>query len=192
VLDASANLSDEQKMMIEYWADGPGTKTPPGHWFDIAQFVVTEKYAYSEEKCLTLFFALGNAMLDTSIACWEGKWYYNAVRPITAVRELYRGQNVEAWGGPCKGKQTIKGELWKPYLPTPPFPEHVSGHSSFSKAAATILKCFTGRDDFGACVTREKGSSTIEPICTPSESITLEWKTFSAAAEQAGIARWLS
>jgi hypothetical protein len=188
ILDISACLTDEQKAIAEYWADGPGTYTPPGHWCEIAQFVA-QKNEYRNSQCIKLFFALGNALLESAIAAWECKRYYQSIRPITAIRELFRGLDVQAWAGPHKGTKTIRGENWMPYIATPPFPEHVSGHSTFSRAAAAILKQFTGSDEFGGCTTIEKGSSVIEPGDTPCIPVTLDWPTFTAAAEQAGLSR---
>jgi hypothetical protein len=188
VVAISAALTDKQKAIAEYWADGPGTYTPPGHWCEITQFVATNK-KYGNSDCIKLFFALCNGFLDSSIACWECKHQYNSVRPITAVRELYQGKDIQAWGGPHKGTQTIKGENWQPYIATPPFAEHVSGHSTFSRSAAVILQCFTGSDDFGGCTVIEKGCSEIEKGTTPKQDITLEWPTFSDAAEEAGLSR---
>lgn len=87
----------------------------------------------------------------------------------------------------------MNGEDWMPYqasdFVTPAFPEHVSGHSTFSRAAATILECYTGSDEFGGCTVIEPCSSKIEPGVTPKEKVTLEWPSFSAAAEEAGMSR---
>ena len=188
VISLSAGLTDKQKVIAEYWADGPGTYTPPGHWCEIAQFIAQCK-KYGNYDCIKLFFALCNALLDASIACWECKRYYDSVRPITAVRELYRGKDIQAWGGPHKGTQTIKGENFQPYIATPPFAEHVSGHSNFSRSAAVILQCYTGSDHFDGCIEIKKGSSAIEPGTTPKQDINLEWPTFTDAAEQAGLSR---
>lgn len=188
VLTISAGLTDKQKAIAEYWADAAGSYTPPGHWCEIAHFVAANK-KYGNSDCIKLFFALCNALLDSSIACWECKHQYDAVRPITAIKECYKGKDVQAWGGPHKGTQTIKGENWQSYIPTPPFPEYVSGHSTFSRSAATILKCFTGGDSFGGCTIVGKGCSSIEKGTTPKQDITLEWPTFSYAAEQAGMSR---
>ncbi len=188
VLDFSAGLTDEHKVIAEYWADGPGTYTPPGHWCEIAHFIAG-KYRYGNAQCIKLFFALCNALLDAAVACWECKHHYDYVRPITAIHELFKGQQVEAWGGPNQGKKMIDGENWRPYIPTPPFPEYVSGHSTFSSAGAIILSCFTGSDEFDGCSTMEKGSSLVEPGTTPRKDITLNWATFTDAARQAGMSR---
>jgi hypothetical protein len=188
ILTISAGLTDKQKAIAEYWGDGTGTYTSPGHWCEIAHFVIANK-KYGNSDCIKLFFALSNALLDSSIACWECKHQYDAVRPMTAVRELYKGKDVQAWGGPHKGTQIIKGENWQPYITTPPFPEYVSGHSTFSGSAASVLKSFTGSDNFGGCTVVEKGSSSIEKGSSPKQDISLEWPTFSCAEEQAGISR---
>ncbi len=188
VLDISACLTDEQKAIAEYWSDGVGTYTPPGHWCEIAQYVL--RHESRNTPCIKLLFALSNAMLDASIAAWECKHYYNSVRPVSAIRYLFENDNVQAWAGPCKGTKTIQGKLWQSYIDTPPFPEHVSGHSTFSRAAAVVLKNFTGSDEFGGCYEFCKGSSKLEPNCNvPCVDINLTWPTFSVAAEQAGMSR---
>ncbi|HRN55858.1 MAG TPA: hypothetical protein PLL71_05370 [Agriterribacter sp.] len=187
ILAISAALTDKQKAIAAYWDDGPGTYTPAGHWCEIAQFVAVNK-KYGDSDCIKLFFALANALLDASIACWECKRRYHSVRPVTAIRELYRGKDIPTRDNGHKGRQTIKGEDWQSYIATPPFPEHVSVHSTFSSAAATILQYYTGSDQFGGCTVIEKGSSAIEKGTAPRQDITLEWDTFTAAAEQAGKA----
>jgi hypothetical protein len=185
ILHISECLTVEQKAVAEYWADERGTYTTPGRWFEIAQFVA-DTHDYTECQCIQLFFALGNAMLDAAIASWECKKYYNSVRPVTVIRELFCGQELQAWGGVHKGTRTLTGENWQPYIPTPPFPEHVSGHSTFSYAAATILKQYTRSDNFNGCFTFEKGRSVIEPNTSPPCDVVFDWPTFTAAAEQAG------
>jgi hypothetical protein len=188
VIDISACLTDEQKAIAEYWADGPGTYTPPGHWCEIAHYVL--RHEKRNTPCIKLFFALSNALLDASIACWECKYYYDSARPVSVIRALFENEEVQAWAGPCKGTKTIKGKNWQPYIETPAFPEQVSGHSTFSRAAAIVLKNFMGSDKFGACYEVEKGSSKIEPGCNvPCVDIKLEWTTFSDAAEEAGLSR---
>jgi len=190
ILSISENLSDKEKAIAEYWEDGPYSYTPPGHWCDIAQFIC-EKEKYGNKDCIKLFFALTNAMLDASIACWECKRRYDSVRPVTAIHELYRGRIIKAWGGPFKGTVEMDGKDWMPYqradFVTPPFPEHVSGHATFSKAAAFILYTYTKKESFDGCFLVKKGSSQIEPGKTPSTDIMLEWPTLTSAVGEAGI-----
>jgi hypothetical protein len=192
VLDYSANLTDKQKVIAEYWADGPSTELPPGHWTLFAQFV-SSKGNHGLDEDAKMFFAMTNALLDASICCWEAKRHWDYVRPVTAIHYLFKGKKVKAWAGPNKGTDKIDGEKWRPYQPetvvTPPFPEYVSGHSTFSAASAEILKRFTGSDDFGHSVTRKAGSSAVEPGTVPKADVTLSWATFSDAADEAGISR---
>jgi len=191
-LKDSAGLTDTQKVISQYWEDGPRSETPPGHWNLFAQWVSRRDHHTLDEDA-KVFFALGNALLDASITAWDAKRQWNSVRPITAVRWLKKGQLIQAWGGPYQGTKTIRGEDWLPYQPatflTPPFPEYLSGHSTFSAAAATLLKAATGSDSFGLSVTIAAGSSRVEPGAVPAAPVTLSWKSFAEAAGQAGISR---
>jgi hypothetical protein len=196
-----SGLSDRQKVTAEYWADGPKSEFPPGHWALIAQ-VVSRIRGHSLDYDAQMFFALGNAMLDASIAAWAAKYKWDFVRPTTAIRERYKGQLVTSWLGPYQGYGQVDGSQWIPYqspsVVSPPFPEYVSGHSTFSSAAATILNLFTGSDAFNAYVTVKAGTSLFEPKTdthptgyTPAGDVTLSWPTLTAAAKDAGLSRRL-
>jgi hypothetical protein len=199
VLDLSAHLTDEQKVIVEYWADGPRSELPPGHWNLFAQYVSRRDHhgigEHRVDKDVKLFFALNNALFDASIIAWDNKRAFDSVRPITAIRYLFHGEKVRAWGGPYKGTRLIDGGSWLPYqratFPTPPFPEYASGHSNFSAAGAEILRLATGSDWFGASVTVPAGSSKVEPGAVPARDVTLTWATFTDAANQAGFSRRL-
>jgi hypothetical protein len=192
LLDYSANLSDRQKIIAEYWADGPASELPPGHWCLFGQFV-SRRDSHGLDTDVQLFFALSNAVLDAGIAAWDAKRAFDSVRPVTAIQYLYRGKQVRAWGGPDQGTRTIVGEDWQPYqaptVVTPPFPEFFSGHSTFSAAAAEVLQRFTGSDAFGASVTIPAGGSRFEPGLVPADDVTLAWETFSEGADEAGLSR---
>jgi hypothetical protein len=187
----SAALGDREKVIAEYWADGPMTVLPPGHSNLFAQYV-SLRDGHTLDEDVRLFFALTNAVFDAGIAAWDAKMHYDYVRPVTAIRYLKRGQKIRAWAGPGLGARVIDGEAWRPYqpdwFPTPPFSEYVSGHSTFSAAAAEVLKRFTGSDVFGASVTITQGVLGIEPG-VPAQPVTLSWPTFSAAADEAGLSR---
>ncbi|MDQ2884464.1 MAG: vanadium-dependent haloperoxidase [Chloroflexota bacterium] len=197
IIQYSAQLNDTTKTIADYWANGPHSETPPGHWELFTQFVSAQYISAKDKHALTddvlLFFALSNAVFDAGIACWDCKRHYEYVRPITAVRYLFTGQQITAWGGYNQGTQTFDGGQWLPYqeanVVTPPFPEYVSGHSTFSAAGAYILQQATQSDTFGNSFTSPAGSSQIEPGFAPSQSVTLSWPTFSAAAAEAGISR---
>jgi uncharacterized protein DUF6851/vanadium-dependent haloperoxidase-like protein len=190
ILDDSANLTDEQKTIVEYWADGPGTEQPPGHWCLFAQYVSRRDH-FDVDADVKLLFTLTNALMDAGIAAWDAKRVYDSARPITAIHYLSKGQKVRAWGGPYQGTQEIDGADWKPYqvstFVTPAFPEYFSGHSTFSAAGAEVLKSFTGSDAFGLSVTKPAGSSLAEPGLVPAADVTLSWATFSDAADQTGL-----
>ena len=187
----SANLTDEQKMIAEYWANGPHTELPPGHWALFGEFV-SRRDNHTVDDDAKMFFALTSAIFDAGIAAWDAKRAFDSVRPIQAIPYLFHGQQITAWR-PFQGTQTFDGSLWIPYqlstFPTPPFPEYISGHSTFSAAGAEILKLFTRSDDFRASVTFPAGSSKTEPGLTPKQEVTLSWATFTDAANQAGISR---
>ncbi|NER04633.1 MAG: calcium-binding protein [Okeania sp. SIO3C4] len=205
VIAMSANLTDEQKLVAEFWEDGGGTSFPPGTWMTFGQFVSARDNNTLDED-VKLFFNLGNAVFDAGIATWESKTFYDYARPVRTVRELGElgligefnpelgGFAIDAWAGPGEGTQTILATDFLTYQtpgsdPSPPFAEYVSGHSTFSAAAAEILQLSTGSDDFGASITFQAGESRFEPGVTPEAPLTLEWETFSEAADEAGISR---
>ena len=162
VIDLTQNLTSAQKTLVEYWADGPRSVQPPGHWL-LFSLAVSERDGYDLDRDISLFFTMGNAVMDAGIGCWECKRHFNTSRPITAIRALSPGN--ENWQ-PSQA----------PNFLTPPFPEYTSGHSTFSAAGAEVLQRFTGSDDF------VYDSSRIAPLAA-------SWTTFSAAAEQAGVSR---
>jgi hypothetical protein len=197
LLDVSAGLTDEQKMIAEYWADGPRSELPPGHWNLFAQLIARRgrhgAHGHGLDRDVKLFFALTSAIFDAGCCAWDNKRAFDSVRPITAIRYLFRGQTVRAWAGPFQGTRRIDGAAWLPYqpptFPTPPFPEYSSGHSAFSAAGAEILRLFTGSDRFGGSATLPAGSSIVEPGRVPAQDVTLAWATFSDAADEAGMSR---
>ncbi len=210
VLHISANLTDEQKVIAEYWADGPRSETPPGHWNALTHGISYRDHHTLDED-VKLFFALNGALFDASIAAWDSKRAYDCIRPISAIQRAYLGQMITAWNGPDLGTGILFGEMWRPYqeltFVTPAFPEYVSGHSTFSAAAAAVLTRYTGSNGFYDGVTllynedfnrdglpdllgeyiAPIGSSHFES--TPSSIITLQWVTFQEAADEAGISR---
>jgi hypothetical protein len=190
IVQLSAGLTDEQKVIAEYWADGPGSELPPGHWMRFAEFC-SRRDALGVDSDVKLSFLLANAMLDASIAAWDRKLHFDSIRPVSLVRLTYAGRQVRAWGGPYQGPRDIDGAQWRPYLPTPPFAEYPSGHSTFSAAGAEVLHLFTGRSDFDATVVIPAGASHVEPGAVPAQDVVLHWATFDDAAAQAGFSRRL-
>jgi hypothetical protein len=193
IVDVTQGLTDQHKVIAEYWADGPNSELPPGHWLLFGLFV-SERDGHTDDDDVKMFFALSNALSDAAIAAWDAKRAYDSARPITAIRYLMNGQTIMGYGlqGAAGGLGPIQGETWVPFqpmtFPTPPFPEHVSGHSTFSAAAAEVLRSFTGNDAFGASYTK-KARSMIIDASLPADDVTLSWASFSDAAFEAGMSR---
>jgi membrane-associated phospholipid phosphatase len=125
VYAVSRSLTAAQKRTADFWADGPGTPTPAGHWNLIAVELLQER-RLSTLAAARLFAALNTAQADAFIACWDAKFEYWSMRPVTAV-------------------QRFLDPNWLPYLVTPPFPAYVSGHATTSGAASTVLAHFFPR-----------------------------------------------
>ena len=142
MIQFSRSLDTGRKLIVEYWADGPSSELPPGHWGLFAQFV-SQRDHHTIDQDAKMFFAMHNASFDAGIVAWHIKRKYNGVRPITAIRVVKRGKNIHAWGGPGRPIAQIPGEKWSPYNPgtnlTPSFPGYFSGHSVFSRSSATVL-----------------------------------------------------
>lgn len=90
---------DYARVLAEFWADGPDSETPPGHWFTILNYVNDhpefEKRFQGEGDVLNglewdvkSYFILGGAMHDSAIAAWSVKGWYDYVRPISAIRYM--------------------------------------------------------------------------------------------------------
>ncbi|MEM7615557.1 MAG: vanadium-dependent haloperoxidase, partial [Pseudomonadota bacterium] len=208
VLNVSADLTTEQKVVAELWADGPRTESPPGHWNQIAQDIALRE-GHGIDEDAKLFFALNAAVFDAGIATWEAKYAYDYIRPQSAIRDLYFGENVMAWGGVNQGSQQILGQEWQPYqnvtFVTPPFPEYVSGHSAFSMAAANTIASFVGSDVYydGTSLSNydldgvagidllgqyETNELAFEDFGA-GPPVVLRWNTLTEAALEAGISR---
>jgi hypothetical protein len=209
ILQISANLTDREKVIAEYWADGPRSETPPGHWHAIAHGI-SFRDRHTVDQDVKMYFALAGALFDSSISAWEAKRHYDYIRPQSAIRHKYAGQQVLAWAGPNLGTQQISGDEWRPYqsltFVTPPFQEYVSGHSTFSSAAAEVLTRFTGSNRFydGETILPEDfnrdgvsdmlgqhivgvGGNAFES--SPAIVVVLRWETFQDAADEAGVSR---
>jgi len=250
--------SDFGRVLAEFWADGPNSETPPGHWNVIANHVADDP-AFERRlfgagpvvDALTwdvhVYLAMNGALHDAAIAAWELKRKYVTARPITLIRYMaehgqrsdpeaasydpfglpliaglselitpassapgerheklarYVGEvAVRSWRGEPGNHATdvagvgwIRGVDWIPYqrrtFVTPAFPGYVSGHSSFSRAAATVLSGITGSEYFPGGL----GSYSFDPgylffELGPSQKVSLEWGTYYDAADQAGQSR---
>jgi PAP2 superfamily len=151
--------TEEQTEIARFWADGAGTETPPGHWNSIAQIIADTRGNTLEENS-RLFALLNIAMADAAICSWDAKYTFNFWRPVTAI----------AFAEP---------ELnWMSFITTPPFPDYVSGHSTFSAAAATVIPLFFDTEDL--------------PFTTGSDFLPGVFRSFATcfdAAEEAAVSR---
>lgn len=248
---------DYARVLAEFWADGPDSETPPGHWYTILNYVsdhpLLEKRFTGEgpelddlEWDVKSYFVLGGAVHDAAISAWGIKGWYDYIRPISAIRwmaelgqssdpslpsyhpggilledgivELVQegdplagasGEHVGkiklwAWRGPSAiadpdtdsaGVGWILAEHWWPYqrptFVTPPFAGYVSGHSTYSRAAAVVLTLLTG-DEFFPGGMGEFHAPKNEFLVFedgPSVDVTLQWATYRDAADQCSLSR---
>jgi membrane-associated phospholipid phosphatase len=104
----------EQLRIAQFWADGAGTATPPGHWNEIACDLLLQK-DMSELRSARTLSLMNMALMDASICCWDAKYQFYLLRPWMADANI----------------TTPVGQ--------PNFPAYTSGHSTFSGAAAEVL-----------------------------------------------------
>lgn len=248
---------DYTRILAEFWADGPDSETPPGHWFTILNYVNNqpqfEKRFKGEGDILNdlewdvkAYFILAGTMHDAAISAWSIKGWYDYIRPISAIRYMAeKGQStnenlssfhpegiplidnyieVVEEGDPLAGANnehvnkiklyTWKGhdyindtevdqagvgwilaENWWPYqrpsFVTPPFAGYVSGHSTYSRAAAEVLTRLTGTEFFpggmGEFVAKKNEFLVFEE--GPSMDVTLQWATYRDASDQCSLSR---
>lgn len=124
VYNVSQTLTEDQKAAVLFWRDVPGA-TSPGHWLSIVQQVLRQK-ATSLDKAALTYALTGTAINDALICCFEAKYQYNLVRPVTYIRDVL-GHNA-----------------WTPFIGTPAHPEYSSAHASLSSAAAGVLQSLFG------------------------------------------------
>lgn len=161
----STTRTTDQTVIANFWADGAGTFTPPGHWNQIAQDVAAQRRNTLTENA-RLFAALDLAQADAAIISWDAKYAFDLWRPITAIRGAGDDDNAA----------TEADAAWEPLLVTPPFPTYTSGHSTFSGAADRVLTAFFGNVAF---TTRSDDSTNIVRSFT----------SFAQAADEAGRSR---
>lgn len=134
----STHRTEEQTEIAHFWSDFSYTSTPPGHWNEVARELIAGREETIAKRAKVLA-VLNVALADAGIAAFDSKYHYNFWRPVTALSK----------------ERKVK---WESLLPAPPHPEYVSGHSTFSGAAAEILAKLLGGDKqaFGV------GSESIE------------------------------
>jgi len=162
----STTRTADESQQAQFWADGAGSYTPPGHWNLIASQVAQAKGNSLSENA-RLFAELNVALADSAIAAWDTKYTYNSWRPVTAIQDADQDNNPDTTADPN----------WTPLLITPSHPEYASGHSTFSAAAAAVLAA-----TFGDNTAFTTTSSTLL-------GVTRSFDSFSQAALEAGRSR---
>jgi hypothetical protein len=158
VYETSKALTPSQRETALYWADNGGeTGTPAGHWLSIASQMVTERHL-SAEQAAWVMVATSVALNDAFISAWGYKFRLNLIRPRTFIRETM-------------------DSTWEPAIPTPPFPEYLSGHSTISAAAAGAMTDVLGPQPF-------EDSTSI-----PLGHAVRKFGSFREAAIEAGMSR---
>ncbi|MGB3152918.1 MAG: vanadium-dependent haloperoxidase [Maribacter sp.] len=192
VIDLQANLTDEDKALVEFMRDGPQSVQQAGHWLKFAQDV-SRRDRHTLDEDVKMYFLTEITAMDAFIASWDSKMFYDYARPYALVHDYYQDQIIEAWGGPGKGTIEMKGQEWRPYSPDvflcPPFPSYTSGHSTISGACGEALRLFTGDDYFGEEVELIPGSLTETDATNFGEPVTIKFPTFTEAADMAGMSR---
>jgi hypothetical protein len=174
VMALQASLTDYQKMVAELFDDklqGLGNAT----------FFSFVSRGMSLDEFVHYDFLTHMAAFDGGIATWKEKAHYDAVRPVSAIRHLYRNRKITGWAGPGRGiVDDLPAGEWRSYLNTGNHPEYPSGSSCFCAAYAQASRRYFGTDTFGWSMQVPAGSSVIEPGVTPATAITLgPWNTFT-------------
>ncbi|MFD2203933.1 phosphatase PAP2 family protein [Shivajiella indica] len=117
----ASHMTLEQRRIANWWEDGIGSYTPPGHWNKFAKLSIV-KNKLNPLRTARVFAYMNTAIMDAGVACWDTKYYYHYPRPV----------------------ETIPG--FKTILGTPNFPAYTSGHSTFSAAGAEVLAYFFPSD----------------------------------------------
>lgn len=164
--EGSIRTADQSEIAL-FWNDGLGTATPPGHWNEIAQ-TVADSQGLTVLENARLFALLNMTVADAAICSWDAKFAHDYWRPVTAIRKADMDGNPE----------TTADVNWSSFITTPPFPEYTSGHSTFSRSAATVLEGFFGTDNISFSTTSDGAPGVVR-----------SFTSFSVAADEAGISR---
>jgi hypothetical protein len=248
---------DYTRILAEFWADGPESETPPGHWFTILNTVSAHPLLEKRwsgtgpvladlEWDVKCYFTLSGAMHDAAVAAWGIKGYYDYLRPVSAIRFMAeKGQSTDealpsyhpggiqlidgfielveegdelagdndenvgeiklySWKGPDyieepdtdeAGVGWILADNWWPYqrptFVTPPFAGYVSGHSTYSRAAAEVMEKMTGDAFFPGGMGEFEAPMNEFLVFEegPSFNVTLQWATYRDASDQCSLSR---
>ena len=174
---SNSTRTADQTDIANFWADGGGTFTPPGHWNRIGADTSLASNQNLIESARTLAL-LNIALADAGISCWDTKYAYGLWRPIDAIRKADTDGNA----------MTLQDASWLPLLVTPPFPAYTSGHSTFSGASAEILTAIFGAS-YSFTSQKDVPTNTAQLPYDPSKRILRSFGSFYQAAEEASWSR---
>lgn len=157
VLEHSLQLTDEHKMSAEFWQGIPGSVSPAGFW---TMFLYRYFKANDRPNSIQadFYYKLTCAEFQASVTCWKVKYQHLQLRPLQCIRINYPDEKFDYYFG-----NNVRGNLWLPFqesrMYSPPFPDFISGHSTFSSAGACILNKLIGKqiDDNIKISTKELG-----------------------------------
>lgn len=183
VLDVTAALTDQQKMLAEYFEDKFASFGP-------LTLAIANAAKLSYPKLVAADLLHTVCTRDTFIASWREKLVHDSVRPISVIRHLYAGQDIQAYVQNV-GRQTIKGEDWLSYLRTLPHQDYPSATSCICSAYAEFMKELVGTDDWinPGPVVFPKGCSRRESGLTPAQDITVEFSSWDEFVHECGQSR---
>ena len=160
VLSLNGTLTPREKFIAEFWEDGYGTAKPCGKWNFLTR-VFIRSLGYTEKQCIELLFLVNAALVNAFICAWDVKRIYAAERPVTYLRRSTAGTTFTGWRGNNSKTGTVDtsdpNQGFLPYQDptfiTPPFPGFISGHSTCSAAAATMLATYIGSNQIPQIMT---------------------------------------
>jgi len=183
VLAASANLTDVDKLEAELFNDKIRS-------LGFSALFIALSRGMSLMEFVQYDFLTNVAAWDTGIAVWQEKRRWDAVRPFSAIRHIYKNDEVTAWGGPGLGTvDDMPGSEWKAYLGVADHPEYPSGSSAFCAAHSQASRLFLGTDELDWTVSTPAGGSVIEPGVTPAVDTDLHFETWTDFTDVCGYSR---
>jgi len=221
-------FSDTEKIKAEFWAGGPYTITPPGQFMwlwrqNALAFGISQQKAYGYNALFYSGLDLAIHLFEMGRVAWGIKLQYTEARPIQDIRRNYATTDISGWkttvdaSGVLHRAADVSGSLWLPYqdatFVTPPFPDFISGHSSYSEVFALVMSGWYGAtiptspptqatdlpifspifrgaqaQPFGVFQV-SPGTSQIQPSIVPAAPVTISFASWEAIAESAGLSR---
>jgi hypothetical protein len=194
-VNASASLTDQDKIESEFFdSKNLAFGTPLPFLANTTRGTISGQTPWTVDDWVVWEFLVNSAVWDSVILAWSVKRKRDTVRPITAIRFLYKNQNISSWGGPGQGTVTQKGEAFKPWLRTMAHSEYPSASTCMCVAFAEANRQWFGNDNMGNfAFPVAKGTSNVEPGVVPAVNMTIgPFPTFTKYAERCGRSRFMA